>query len=63
MARTARKKSKTGINHIIFRGINYLDIFLEMDDFKEYMNRLIEGVMQRQLARILGVLQSLIFRA
>lgn len=40
MPRTARKKSKTGINHIIFRGINHLDIFLEKDDFEEYMWRL-----------------------
>jgi REP element-mobilizing transposase RayT len=38
--RTARRKSKTGINHIIFRGINYLDIFLEKDDFEEYIYRL-----------------------
>ncbi len=40
MPRTARKKSNTGINHIIFRGINHLDIFLEKDDFKEYLYRL-----------------------
>jgi REP element-mobilizing transposase RayT len=38
--RTARKKSKTGINHIIFRGINHSDIFLEKDDFEEYIYRL-----------------------
>ncbi len=35
MPRTARKKSNTDLNHIIFRGINHLDIFLENDDFKE----------------------------
>jgi hypothetical protein len=40
MPRTVREKSKTGINHIIFRGMNHVDIFLEKDDFKEYMCRL-----------------------
>lgn len=40
MPRTARKKSRTGINHIIFRGINHLDIFLGKDDFEEYIYRL-----------------------
>ncbi|SHK63931.1 transposase [Paramaledivibacter caminithermalis] len=40
MPRTARKKSKTGINHVIFRGINHVDIFLEKDDFEEYICRL-----------------------
>lgn len=39
MPRTARKRSKTGINHIIFRGINHMDIFLEKDDFEEYIYR------------------------
>ncbi|MCT4565566.1 MAG: hypothetical protein N4A68_14805 [Maledivibacter sp.] len=38
--RTARRKSKIGINYIIFRGINHLDIFLEKDDFEQYICRL-----------------------
>ncbi|MCT4565567.1 MAG: transposase [Maledivibacter sp.] len=49
MPRTARKKSKTGINHIIFRGINYLDIFLEKDDFEEYIYRLEKISMKYEL--------------
>ncbi len=40
MPRAARKRSSTGINHIIFRGINHQNIFLEEDDFEEYLYRL-----------------------
>ena len=44
MPRTARKRSSTAINHIIFRGINHQHIFLEKEDFEEYMYRLEKNI-------------------
>lgn len=37
MPRTARKKSKTGIYHIMVRGINRQEIFHSEEDFRKYM--------------------------
>lgn len=37
MARFARKKSKTGIYHIMLRGIDRRDIFLEDDDREKFL--------------------------
>ncbi|MBC2726728.1 hypothetical protein [Desulfosporosinus sp.] len=33
-----RKKSETGIYHVIVRGIGQQDIFHEEDDFQRYLN-------------------------
>ena len=41
---TVRKRSGTGINYIIFRGINHQNIFLEKEDFEEYMYRLEKNI-------------------
>lgn len=40
MARQARKKSKSGIYHIMLRGINKQDIFIEDDDYKRFLKTL-----------------------
>jgi len=40
MARTARKKSKSGIYHLILRGINRQTIFEEEDDAKKFLETL-----------------------
>lgn len=40
MPRTARKKSETGIYHVIVRGINRQDIFHDDEDRKRYLNTL-----------------------
>ena len=40
MPRNARKTSKTGIYHIITRGINRQDIFQEQEDKRVYIDRL-----------------------
>lgn len=37
MPRTARKKSDTGIYHIILRGINKQTIFYEKEDYEKYL--------------------------
>lgn len=37
MPRTARKKSKTGIYHIILRGINQQQIFEDSEDFNKFL--------------------------
>ena len=41
MARQARKKSKTGIYHIVFRGINKQNIFDDDEDRKKFLETLI----------------------
>ena len=38
MARTARIKSKTGIYHIVLRGNNKQQIFLEEEDYKRLLD-------------------------
>jgi putative transposase len=40
MARTAREKSKSGIYHIILRGLNRQTIFYDDEDRKVFLNRL-----------------------
>lgn len=42
MPRAAREKSKTGIYHIILRGINRQEIFEEEEDFIKFLNTLKE---------------------
>ena len=37
MPRTARKKSKSGIYHIIIRGINHQDIFEDDEDKEKFI--------------------------
>ena len=37
MPRKPRKKSKTGIYHVIVRGIGQQDIFHEEDDYQRYL--------------------------
>ena len=41
MPRGVREKSETGIYHIIVRGINRQDIFLEDEDKVQYLNRIL----------------------
>jgi putative transposase len=43
MARFARKKSKTGIYHIMLRGIDRRDIFLEDEDRKKFLYYLLRA--------------------
>ena len=38
MPRTARKRSSTGIYHVMQRGINKQNIFLDYDDYARYLN-------------------------
>lgn len=40
MARQVRKRSSTGIYHVMIRGINYHTIFEEEEDFKRYLKTL-----------------------
>ena len=40
MPRSARKQSKTGVYHIIIRGINKQDIFYDDEDKSVYLDRL-----------------------
>jgi len=42
MPRTARKKSKTGIYHIILRGINRQTIFVDDEDNEKFLQTLID---------------------
>lgn len=42
MPRTVRKKSKTGIYHIILRGINRQSIFEDDEDRKKLMQTLLD---------------------
>ena len=42
MPRTARKKSKTGIYHIMLRGINRQRIFEDDEDYRRFLNSLKE---------------------
>ena len=37
MPRRPRKKSETGIHHVIVRGIGQQDIVYEEDDFQRYL--------------------------
>lgn len=37
MPRTAREKSKTGIYHIVLRGINKQRIFEENEDYQKFL--------------------------
>ncbi len=38
MPRSARKKSQTGIYHVMLRGIDKRDIFLTQDDYKKFLH-------------------------
>lgn len=44
MPRSARMKSKTGIYHVMFRGINRQNIFEDEEDYK-HQNRLLFTMM------------------
>lgn len=52
MARQIRKKSGTGIYHVMLRGINRQDIF---EDDKDYLQMTDYGAGIRQLFRLTGV--------
>ena len=41
MARVARKKSETGIYHIMLRGIDGRDIFLDTEDKSKFLDKLL----------------------
>ena len=47
MARNARKKSKTGIYHVMLRGINRQDIFEDEEDYRK-MLACLEGLVERR---------------
>lgn len=47
MARKQRQKSETGIYHVMLRGINRQDIFLDRDDFEYMIDSFIEAKMER----------------
>ncbi|HBV86411.1 MAG TPA: hypothetical protein DEF42_07105, partial [Desulfosporosinus sp.] len=49
MSRKPRKKSETGIYHVIVRGIGQQDIFHEEDDFQRY-----HGYHKKDIARKRG---------
>ena len=67
MARVAREKSKTGIYHIVMRGINKQTLFYDDEDKEVFLSRLkivnrmlkqimqIEGANVAQISRITGV--------
>lgn len=44
MAREARKKSETGIYHVMLRGINHQDIFNDNEDKKRFLDILLKVV-------------------
>mgnify|MGYP002624120407 CR=1 FL=1 len=47
MPRSARMKSKTGIYHVMLRGINRQDIFEDEEDYMKMLSRL-EGLVERR---------------
>jgi len=47
MARKQREKSATGIYHVMLRGINKQDVFLDDNDFESMLNSLKEAKIQR----------------
>lgn len=59
MPRNARKKSESGIYHIILRGSNRQEIFHD-EVIKKIMG--IKGLTQRQTARLLGISANLVFK-
>ena len=40
MPRTQRKKSSTGIDHVVFRGINKQQIFEDEEDYERFLSLL-----------------------
>ena len=52
MARQIRKKSGTGVYHVMLRGINRQDIF---EDDEDYLQMTDYGAGIRQLSRLTGV--------
>jgi len=40
MARQARRISKTGLYHIVFRGVNHCNLFEEYEDFEKLLDLL-----------------------
>ena len=59
MARQIRKKSGTGIYHVMLRGINRQDIF---EDDKDYLQMTDYGAGIRQLSRLTGVSYGVIHK-
>lgn len=53
LPRIARKKSKTGIYHVVMRGINRQDIFGNEEDYQRYLQTL-EKVKKKSDCEILG---------
>ena len=53
MPRTARVKSRTGIYHIIVRGINRQDIFHDDEDRKRYLDTL-KRITMDNISDVLG---------
>ena len=53
MPRIARKKSETGIYHVIVRGINRQDIFHDDEDRKRYLDTL-KKIAVEDIAKVLG---------
>ena len=53
MPRLARKKSTTGIYHVMLRGIDKRDIFLDNEDKLKFLNNL-KSAKEQALFQILG---------
>ncbi len=50
MARKAREKCESGIYHVVLRGINRQDIFCDEDDFKCFLETLLQKKSEKQFA-------------
>lgn len=53
MPRTARKKSKTGIYHVMLRGIDKRDIFLKDTDYEKFIEYIVK-VKEKALFTVYG---------
>jgi len=72
MPRQARQASGTGIFHVMMRGINHQNIFVEQEDYYQFLNTLdmmallieLKGkrASLRQLERLTGISKSMIYR-
>ena len=58
MARTARKRSESGVYHIVVRGINQQDIFYDNEDFERYLETLAQMKIDKEYSVLAYCLMS-----
>lgn len=43
MVRTVRRKSETGIYHVMLRGIDKRDLFLDEEDYQKFLDYIVKA--------------------